>query len=379
MRARTLMRLILVALAACTTDVFAVDPDVPHHFLRVAVVKTSDNAQVARVITDTLEGDGYQVEVLSGGDRPSREWLAARADLDAVVSASWNAPANEARALLHTHGSAAPRSVSQTGDNAQREVAASILELLAELTSTLPISADATAPALSGTAAVRNDVLAALRLMSASKYSEAVPLLQKALAAGPNDVQILYNLALCEQKLGRTTQMHQYLDEAYRIDPRNGAVNILLGNEQLDRRRLTDAVAHYEIAKQSPGTRSLASWNLAVAYNQMGRADKVSEQLKAVSSTSTQALETQKLLALIDENVEAERRASRQRTRLLAWLASGGFAALAVTLSILLWRLVKQAKLTKQERALQLLPTVASAVMAILSALLPLLLARMGS
>jgi hypothetical protein len=47
-------------------------------------------------------------------------------------------------------------------------------------------------------------------------------------------------------------------------------------------------------------------------------------------------------------------------------------------LSILLWRLAKQAKLTKQEQALQLLPTVASAVLSILSAALPLLLAKMG-
>jgi hypothetical protein len=48
-------------------------------------------------------------------------------------------------------------------------------------------------------------------------------------------------------------------------------------------------------------------------------------------------------------------------------------------LSILLWRLAKQAKLTKQEQALQLLPTVASAVLSILSAALPILLAKMGS
>jgi Tfp pilus assembly protein PilF len=379
MRARTFMRLILVALAACAADAFAVDPDVPHHFLRVGVVQTNDSAQIARVITNTLEGAGYQVEVLSSADSPARDWLADRTDLDAVVRASWDAPAKEATALLYTHGSKAPRWVRQTGDNAPRAAAASILELLAEATSTLPISADTTAPALSGTAAVRNDVLAALRLMSASKYSEALPLLQKALAAEPSDVQILYNLSLCEQKLGRTAEMHRYLNEAYRIDPRNGAVNILLGNERLARGQLSDAVAYYEIAKQSPGTSSLASWNLAVAYSQMGRADKVSEQLKAVSITSTQALETRKWQALIDEKVEAERRASIQRTRLLAWVASGGFAALAVTLSILLWRLVKQAKLTKRERALQLLPTVGSAVLSILSALLPLLLAKMGS
>ncbi|HEY9464223.1 MAG TPA: hypothetical protein VIR54_14110, partial [Vicinamibacterales bacterium] len=139
MRARTFMRLILVALAACAADAFAVDPDVPHHFLRVGVVQTNDSAQIARVITNTLEGAGYQVEVLSSADSPARDWLADRTDLDAVVRASWDAPAKEATALLYTHGSKAPRWVRQTGDNAPRAAAASILELLAEATSTLPI------------------------------------------------------------------------------------------------------------------------------------------------------------------------------------------------------------------------------------------------
>ena len=83
------------------------------------------------------------------------------------------------------------------------------------------------------------------------------------------------------------------------------------------------------------------------------------EHLKAVSSASTQALETPKWLTLIDEKVEAERRAANQRTRLLAWAASGGFAAVALMLGILLWRLAAPVYWTVAaasfERALSLL------------------------
>jgi hypothetical protein len=149
-----------------------VEPGIPHHFLRVGVVQTND-MQLARVITNTLEGDGYQVEALSNANRGAPDWLSERPNLDTVVRASWDAPA-----LLYTHGSTAPRWVRQAGDNAPHASAASILELLVEATSTSPISADTTAPALSGTAAVRNDVFAALRLMIASKYSAALPLLR---------------------------------------------------------------------------------------------------------------------------------------------------------------------------------------------------------
>src|SRR6266478_3723494 len=81
-------------------------------------------------------------------------------------------------------------------------------------------------------------------------------------------------------------------------DARHGGINILLGNEALAGGRLPDAVAHYEIARQSPAAASVANWNLAVVYNRMGRADKVREHLKTVSDASAQEFDAQRWLAL---------------------------------------------------------------------------------
>jgi tetratricopeptide (TPR) repeat protein len=214
--------------------------------------------------------------------------------------------------------------------------------------------------------------------MGDSKYAEALDPLERAEAIDPRDLQVLYDLALCHSKLGHTAEMRKYADRAYRIDNRYGPINILLGNEQLAHARFADAVAYYEIARQSPETASVANWNLAVAFDRMGQPDKVLEHLISVSDASAESFDKQRWLALINQNVQALRRASERRT---LWLSRAGLIAFS-TITLLsawgLWRTIRRSKISTKELVTQLVPTVASGLFALLSALLPYLLGKGG-
>lgn len=374
--------LVLIGLIGFAHLAFAVEPpDMPHHLVLVGVVRTPDNAQVAGAITNTAEGAGYRVEVLSGSDSAAHDWLADEAQLDVLVRPTWDPSAKEATVLIFFRGFSDPRWIRRVGSDATRAAGAAVVEILSGSALMLaPLAAPTNAA--NGSAidrgGVRDDVLEALRLMGASKYTEALAFLERAEAGEPNDTQILYNLALCNQKLGDEEQMRTYIERANRLDPRHSGINILLGNEALARGQLADAVAHYEIARQSPAAASIANWNLAVVYNRMGRTEKVHEHLLTVSDTSAQAFDAQKWLALIDAKVEEVRKASEARTK---WLARAGviaFGALTVMLGLGVWMLVKKAKLARKELLMQLLPTLASAILAAVSAVLPKLLGTVG-
>ena len=137
-------------------------------------------------------------------------------------------------------------------------------------------------------------------------------------------------------------------------------------------------MAHYEIARQSPAAASVANWNLAVVYNRMGRADKVREHLMTVSDASAQEFDAQRWLALIDAKLDEVRKASEARTQ---WLARAGllaFGTVAVMLGYGMWRLINKAKPSKKELVMQLVPTLVTAVLAGVSAVLPQLLGKVG-
>lgn len=380
LRANTV--LVFVGLTGFAQYAFSSDaPDVPHHLVQVGVVRTPDNANVANAIANSAEGAGYRVAVLSSADAAARDWLAENRQLDALVRPTWDPSSKEATALVFFRGFTDPRSVRRVGSDAGRAVGTAVVEVLSGSALMLgPVGAPTIATDGNGTgpAAVRDDVMAALRLMSASKYAEALVFLDRAQAVEPNDTQILYNLALCYQKLGNEAQSRAYVDKVHHLDANHGGINILLGNDALAHGQLADAVAHYEIARKSPASASVANWNLAVAYNRMGRAEKVREHLAAVSDMSAQAFDSQRWLTLIDAKVNDVRIASEARTR---WLARAGvvaFGAVAVMLGFGMWRLIKKAKPSKKELVLQLVPILASAILTAVSAVLPQLLGKVG-
>ena len=344
-------------------------------------MQTPENAQVANAIVTSAQGAGYRVAVLPGANGAAQDWFVKDSQLDALILPTWDSSSREATALVYFRGSPNPRSVRHVGTVASRETGSKVVEILSSSALMLgPVVAptNETEGNARDPAAVRNEVLTALGLMSESKYTEALVFLERAIAVEPNDTQILYNLALCNQKLGKELQARTYIDRAYRLDGHHAGINILLGNEALARGQLPDAVAHYEIARQSPATASVANWNLAVVYNRMGRPEKVRAHLMAVSDTSVQQFDAQRWLALIDTKVNAVRLASEARTR---WLARAGliaFGGVAVMLGFGMWRLLKQTRLPRKELALQLIPTFVSAILAALSAVLPQLLGNIG-
>jgi choline-sulfatase len=91
--------------------------------------------------------------------------------------------------------------------------------------------------------AVFQKVTAAGELVTADKYSEAVPLLESALAEEPGIPQAMLVLSTCYKELGRSDEAKSMLDRVLKEDPENVQALIALANILLDERKDDDVLA----------------------------------------------------------------------------------------------------------------------------------------
>jgi len=87
-------------------------------------------------------------------------------------------------------------------------------------------------------------------LIRARDYRGALHLLSQAKAASPNDPQLWLGIGVSRYRLSQFDSAKAALTEALHIDPSLDAAHVLLGELAFMRDELTEAIRHYESARE---------------------------------------------------------------------------------------------------------------------------------
>ncbi|HYO15945.1 MAG TPA: hypothetical protein VE685_22320 [Thermoanaerobaculia bacterium] len=344
-----------------------VSAEPPARWVTVGVVRLANSAMVE----ERLRLHGYNVVVIESEPEVPRDFFASRFDLDVLIVPFWDPTSRIATARIHRRGTRSPLHFERTGDRALADLGDALVEFLSTpnaiqfITSKREVSAsDLRAdPPDQG---VKTAVFKAQQLIAAGNCRLAIEELKGALAMEAEDDQIHYNLAFCYKQVGDRTQMLYHAKEGHRINPQNGAISILMGNEYWSAGHRRSAIASYQSALLSPSTRSVANWNLAIVYGRTGNIEKLKVHLNAISTASPKYKDAQGWLASMEE---AERKASRR----VRWMGTAAICFLAVTTALLILVVVRQLKralASKLELRVEIATAVISGLFTILTSLL---------
>ncbi len=117
--------------------------------------------------------------------------------------------------------------------------------------------------------------------------------LQRAIDSGINDADLHYLLAECllRSKKSRAERVREELDRAIEMDPKHVAARTLRGKLLLERGRAEDAVADLKLALQQDPSSSAALYNLARAYQTIGKMEQSRKLFDAVRAMKTDSLD----------------------------------------------------------------------------------------
>ena len=150
--------------------------------------------------------------------------------------------------------------------------------------------------------AARNDLLATgIESFNGGDFAAACRHLSAALAADPDEGDVLYYLALAEARSGHLERAEELL-EALRVQRDDADVNNALGNVHRLRGRMIEAAASYRRALEADGKHLAALANLGLALRDQGvpqQALPVLDRALALAPDHVEAL-FNKALALID-------------------------------------------------------------------------------
>ena len=195
----------------------------PFHVLRTSRYKYIDSPKAE--LFDIAADPGETTNLLAGYPGVARDM---KADLDALVETTGR-------------GAPAPQAANLDRDTMERLTALGYVGA--------PVAARKAAGAAGPLAdpkdkfMVFQKVTAAGELVTADRYSEAVPLLESALAEEPGIPQALLVLATCYSELGRRDDAKSMLDAVLREDPENVQALISLANILLDEHKDDDVIA----------------------------------------------------------------------------------------------------------------------------------------
>jgi choline-sulfatase len=195
----------------------------PFHVLRTSRYKYIDSPKAE--LFDIAADPGETTNLLAGDPDIARDM---KADLDVLVETTGR-------------GAPAPQAANLDRDTMERLTALGYVGA--------PVAARKAAGAAGPLAdpkdkfMVFQKVTAAGELVTADRYSEAVPLLESALAEEPGIPQALLVLATCYSELGRRDEAKSMLDAVLREDPENVQALISLANILLDEHKDDDVIA----------------------------------------------------------------------------------------------------------------------------------------
>lgn len=126
---------------------------------------------------------------------------------------------------------------------------------------------------------------------------EAIAALEVAVARYPRDTTAIYYLADAQAKDGNFTEARRRVEESLRLDPKSpevtGLLGGLLGKILLREGRAAEAVGLLETAVRTPGKTSVdhdLHYNLARAYQQLGRREEAARQFAEVQRLKSEQL-----------------------------------------------------------------------------------------
>jgi len=344
-------------------------PTIPTRLITVGVVHPISAGSAW--IEERLKSNGYSVRLVESEPSNFQGFFATNADIDFVIVPFSDPGAKIAMARIYQRETLYPVSLQRSGDQALPDLGDAIVEFLSTPRAIWSVAHEKEKSLLDAKSrlpaqAFRADMFKAQQLMDAGNYSAAIEELGKALAMEPADDQVHYNLAFCYKHIGDKGRMLYHAKEAHAINPLNSAVNILLGNDYLSNGQLQLAIAAYKSALPFPPTRSIANWNLAVAYGKTGDVEKVKKHLGAISTSAAEYENAQAWLATMDES---ERKAAG-RIRLIGILGVAFFAATTALLIFIVVRQLRRALTSKVELRVEMATAIIGGLFTILSSLL---------
>jgi tetratricopeptide (TPR) repeat protein len=132
----------------------------------------------------------------------------------------------------------------------------------------------------------------ALTQYKLGRYTDAVTILQSAMADGIADADLHYLMAECLLKLdpADTQSALAQLNRAIEIDSNSVSARTLRGRLLLDAGQTNPAVADLQLANRLDATSRSAAYNLASAYRAEGRADEAQSLFKRLRSETGDTL-----------------------------------------------------------------------------------------
>ncbi len=181
----------------------------------------------------------------------------------------------------------------------------------------------------------------ALRLLGTlyaqtGRPAEAIPLLERAVAANPRDDDAHNNLALALESVGRVAEAEEHLREAVRLAPADGERHANLGALLRDAGRPAEAATLLEAAaRRLPGHVGIHT-NLGLACEDLGAAPQAEAALRRAVELSPRSATVQRNLGLFlakrgdlvaaQPYLEAARRLGAADVEVLLHLGAGHYA-----------------------------------------------------
>ncbi len=139
---------------------------------------------------------------------------------------------------------------------------------------------------------------------------DAAGKLQRAIESGMNDADLHYLLAECllRSKDRQPERAREEVDRAIRIDPKHIAARTLRGKLLLEQGRTQDAVADLELAHRQDPSSPAALYNLARAYQLIGKTEesrKLFQTLRAMKTDSLEELTRHRVSQALGEGRQA--------------------------------------------------------------------------
>ena len=104
----------------------------------------------------------------------------------------------------------------------------------------------------------------------------------KATNMDPESIDFKFNLALCQEKLGKSDEAETTFYEIISVDPGHSGAYFNLGNLKYKQARYTDAISFYTLAHHYNSKNTSVLYNRALAYFNNDQLEKACADMKTV-------------------------------------------------------------------------------------------------